>query len=145
MTMHLERGLTTLNTKRKKTKRKRDAYYITGWREQNKFWKKHKLPEMKLSEYIDYVHGSWKPPVTHRSVVSMVSTTVSKTVSEGSSPSTSAKKLPPPKMGNGKKINWKEQQERLEVSKQYSIVPAYNKGPCMVVSRADLKTAGKKV
>ena len=36
-------------------------------------------------------------------------------------------------------------QERLEVSKQYSIVPAYNKGPYMVVAKEDLKTAGKKV
>ena len=38
--MHLERGLSTLNTKRKKTKRKRDAYYMNGRREQNKFRKK---------------------------------------------------------------------------------------------------------
>ena len=41
--------------------------------------------------------------------------------------------------------SWKEVQERLEISKQYSIAPAYNKGPYMVVAREDLKTAGKKV
>jgi len=35
--------------------------------------------------------------------------------------------------------------ERIEVSKQYSIVPAYNKGTYMVVSKDDLKTAGRKV
>jgi len=50
-----------------------------------------------------------------------------------------------PTMGNGKQISWKEKQERLAVSSQYSIVPAYNKGPYMVVSKSDLKTAGKKV
>ena len=50
MTMHLERGLTTLNTKKRKVKKKSDAFYVDGWREQNKFWKKHKLPEMELSE-----------------------------------------------------------------------------------------------
>ena len=50
-----------------------------------------------------------------------------------------------PYMGNGKQISWKEKQERLEISKQYSIAPAYNKGPYMVVAREDLKTAGKKV
>ena len=61
MTMHLERGLTTLNTKKKKIKRKSDSFYEKGWKEQNKFWKKHKLPTMELSEYIDYVHGKWKP------------------------------------------------------------------------------------
>lgn len=50
-----------------------------------------------------------------------------------------------PYMGNGKQISWKEKQERLAVSSQYSIAPAYNKGPYMVVAKEDLKTAGKKV
>lgn len=35
--------------------------------------------------------------------------------------------------------------ERLEVSAGYTIAPAYNKGPYMVIAKADLKTAGKKV
>ena len=48
-------------------------------------------------------------------------------------------------MGNGKQISWKEKQERLEISKQYSIAPAYNKGPYMVVAKEDLKPAGRKV
>lgn len=50
-----------------------------------------------------------------------------------------------PYMGNGKQISWKEKQERLAVSSQYSIAPAYNKGPYMVIAKEDLKTAGKKV
>ena len=45
----------------------------------------------------------------------------------------------------GGTIDHKQRQERLEVSKQYSIVPAYNKGPYMVVGKEDLKTAGRKV
>jgi len=59
----------------------------------------------------------------------------------------SNKTLPTPKKKMAPVINrsWKEVQERLEVSKQYSIAPAYNKGPYMVVAREDLKTAGKKV
>jgi len=40
---------------------------------------------------------------------------------------------------------WEEQQERLAISNQYSIVPAYNKGPYMVVPVSELTTAGKKV
>jgi hypothetical protein len=48
-------------------------------------------------------------------------------------------------MGNGGTIDHKTQMERIAVSKQYSIVPAYNKGPYMVVSKEDLKTAGRKV
>ena len=48
-------------------------------------------------------------------------------------------------MGNGGTIDHKSKMERIEVSKQYSIVPAYNKGPYMVVGKEDLKTAGRKV
>tara|TARA_Y100000004_G_C8766291_1_gene348777 strand:+ start:123 stop:530 length:408 start_codon:yes stop_codon:yes gene_type:complete len=53
--------------------------------------------------------------------------------------------VPKKKMAPVKNRSWKEVQERLEISKQYSIAPAYNKGPYMVVAREDLKTAGKKV
>ena len=49
------------------------------------------------------------------------------------------------KLGNGGTIDHKQRQERIEISKQYSIVPAYNKGPYMVVGKEDLKTAGRKV
>ena len=72
--------------------------------------------------------------------MSTVSTSVSKTESEGSIPSTSAK----PNIDGGTR-NWKQEQERIQISKQYTIVPAYNKGPYMVVSKKDLHTAGKKV
>ena len=53
---------------------------------------------------------------------------------------------PQPKLsnviGNGIKTDnsWK-----IEESKNFTIVPAYNKGPYMVVNRKDLKTAGRKV
>ena len=53
--------------------------------------------------------------------------------------------VPKKKMAPVTNRSWKEVQERLEISKQYSIAPAYNKGPYMVVAREDLKTAGKKV
>lgn len=39
----------------------------------------------------------------------------------------------------------RDDRDRLAVSSQYSIAPAYNKGPYMVIAREDLKTAGKKV
>ena len=55
--------------------------------------------------------------------------------------------VPQPKtnlnMGNGG--TKKDERWKLEISKQYSILPAYNKGPYMVVSKSDLKTAGRKV
>jgi hypothetical protein len=34
---------------------------------------------------------------------------------------------------------------KIEASKNWTIVPAYNKGPYMVVAKEDIKTAGKKV
>ena len=34
---------------------------------------------------------------------------------------------------------------KIEASKNFTIVPAYNKGPYMVVAKEDLKTAGRKV
>lgn len=139
--MHLERGLTTLNTKRKKTKRKPDSFYTKSWKDQNKFWKKHKLPTMELSEYIDYVHGKWKPAQQSLQKMSLGNPTDTEPMVRQT--------LPQPKLSNritrGGTRNWKETQERLEVSKQYSIVPAYNKGPYMVVAKEDLKTAGRKV
>ena len=141
MTMHLERGLTTLNTKVKKSKKKSDAYYMDGWREHNKFLKRMKLAKITLDEYIDYVRGNYKPqrkPIQKMDLGRTV-------VNEPGSKTT----LPQPKLSNkitnGQTRSWKETQERLEVSKQYSIVPAYNKGPYMVVSKSDLKTAGRKV
>ena len=34
---------------------------------------------------------------------------------------------------------------KIEASKAYTIAPAYNKGPYMVVAKEDIKTAGRKV
>ena len=42
-------------------------------------------------------------------------------------------------------IDWNKYKEKLEISKNYTIVPAYNKGPYMVVPIHELHTAGKKV
>ena len=42
-------------------------------------------------------------------------------------------------------VDWLKHKEKLEISKQYTVVPAYNKGPYMVVPVHELHTAGKKV
>ena len=34
---------------------------------------------------------------------------------------------------------------KIEASKSYTVAPAYNKGPYMVVAKEDIKTAGRKV
>lgn len=75
MTMHLERGLTTLNTKKRKKQKKittsKLAKYEEEMRKHNKYMKRigcHGL-QMNLQEYIDYCHGKYKPK-TESSVVS---------------------------------------------------------------------------
>ena len=51
--MHLARGLTTLNTKKRKPKKRKDpSFYEDAWRKHNKFLKSAKLDTMTLSEYI---------------------------------------------------------------------------------------------
>ena len=128
MTMHLVGPwLTTTSYKKRKSKgitqRDRDAQ-----KEHNKFLKslgidpnKKRQPE---STRMDLGHKKYKD------------TTTSQTLPEP---------VRPFKGHAGQMRSWKETQERLAVCKQYSIVPAYNKGPYMVVSKQDLKTAGKKV
>jgi hypothetical protein len=48
--------------------------------------------------------------------------------------------------GGGYKRSFEEQRDRLEVSKQFDIGPAYNKGPYQVLSREDSKdpSTGKR-
>tara|TARA_B100001057_G_scaffold485026_1_gene564110 strand:- start:43 stop:468 length:426 start_codon:yes stop_codon:yes gene_type:complete len=141
MTMHLERGLSLLNTKKRKKKPKPLHKYEAGFREHNKFLKKMKLAKMTFEEYVDYVQGKWKPAQQPQQKMSLGNPTVTEPMTR--------QILPQPKLSNritrGGTRSWKETRERLEVSKQYSIVPAYNKGPYMVVAREDLKTAGRKV
>ena len=100
-----------------------------------------KLARMTFEEYVDYVQGKWKPaqqPLQKMSLGTPIS-----------SEPMARQTLPQPKLSNritrGSTRSWKETRERLEISKQYSIVPAYNKGPYMVVAKEDLKTAGRKV
>jgi len=73
MTMHLARGLTTLNTTKKK--RKITQAKLDRWKEdlriRNKEYKKqglHKLM-MTLDEYIDYIHGEYKPKTKTETVI----------------------------------------------------------------------------
>ena len=70
MTMHLERGLTTLNSRKAKKKTKFTQKQIDKWtvemRQHNKRMRKihcHHM-QMTLDDYIDYIHGRYKRKVT---------------------------------------------------------------------------------
>ena len=105
----------------------------------NKFMKQKGIHSMlmTLDEYIKYRFG--QSPKVKTTFVPLQSVPNVRETPEYPSLSNSKN------MGNGGTIDQKTQMERIEVSKQYSIVPAYNKGPYMVVSKEDLKTAGRKV
>jgi len=60
MTMHLQRGLTTLNTRKRKVKIDKSAYE-SEWREHNKQARRDNLPQLQfatLDEYVAYRTGS---------------------------------------------------------------------------------------
>lgn len=67
MTMHLERGLTTLNTRKRKTKKKDTKSDIQRWKNELRDYNKkmrqchaHNM-QMTWDEYVDYVKGRYKP------------------------------------------------------------------------------------
>jgi hypothetical protein len=77
MTMHLARGLTTLNTKKPKKKTKYTKSQIEKWtvemRQHNKKMRKihcHDL-QMTLDDYIEYIHGRYKPKKKTETVMNL--------------------------------------------------------------------------
>lgn len=66
MTMHLERGLTTINTKKRKKKTKFTLKQLEKWeadcKKRNKEFRRIGLhdQQMTVPEYIEYIHGRYK-------------------------------------------------------------------------------------
>ncbi len=146
MTMGLVRGMTSLNTRSRKRRvlsvKQREDMKIELKKHNKRLRQKHLHSlQMTLDEYIDYVQGYFTPRSTNR-VIKKAPAPMPKVRETPIIPSMTSNNIP----GNsGTKRDWKEEAERIEISKQYSIVPAYNKGPYMVVPKSELKTAGKKV
>jgi len=95
--------------------------------------------QMNFEDYIDYVAGyyakdntpatgpmgGWTPPQVRATQYVPSSTSV-------------------PRARVDSRDSWEQQQERMNISKTYPIMPAYNKGPYMVIPLDELTTAGKK-
>lgn len=136
---------TSSGTLRKNAKKMNNlsANQLSQYKEDCRLYNKHMkqigLPKHQLSldDYIKYRFGKLKVKTVH-----IVGTYEPDKVYRRETPDYPSAVT---KLGNGGTIDHKERQERLEISKQYSIVPAYNKGPYMVVGKEDLKTAGRKV
>ena len=92
--------------------------------------------QLTFDDYVDYIDGYYKGPIQTQSVKRY---SIPKVRETEEIPSLSAFK----ESSTG--VDWLKHKEKLEISKQYTVVPAYNKGPYMVVPVHELHTAGKKV
>lgn len=60
MTMHLEKGLTTTSTKKRKTKitKAMQIEFERGWRDRNHRLKEMYLPKETFEQYMEWLHGT---------------------------------------------------------------------------------------
>jgi len=92
--------------------------------------------QLTFDDYVDYVDGYYKVSIQTQSVKRY---SIPKVRETEEIPSLSTFR----ESATG--VDWLKHKEKLEISKQYTVVPAYNKGPYMVVPVEELHTAGKKV
>ena len=92
--------------------------------------------QLPFDDYVDYVDGYYKVSIQTQSVKRY---SIPKVRETEEIPSLSTFR----ESATG--VDWLKHKEKLEISKQYTVVPAYNKGPYMVVPVEELHTAGKKV
>jgi len=92
--------------------------------------------QLTFDDYVDYVDGYYKVSIQTQSVKRY---SIPKVRETEEIPSLSTFR----ESATG--VDWIKHKEKLEISKQYTVVPVYNKGPYMVVPVEELHTAGKKV
>jgi len=92
--------------------------------------------QLTFDDYVDYVDGYYKVSIQTQSIKRY---SIPKVRETEEIPSLSTFR----ESATG--VDWLKHKEKLEISKQYTVVPAYNKGPYMVVPVHELSTAGKKV
>ena len=92
--------------------------------------------QLTFDDFVDYLQGYYKTSLKTRPIKS---SSFPKLRESPLIPSMSSIK----EAATG--VDWQKHKEKLEISKNYTIVPAYNKGPYMVVPVHELHTAGKKV
>ena len=92
--------------------------------------------QLTFEDFVDYLQGYYKKT---EKTQPLKNSTIPKVRETEEIPSLSAFK----ESATG--VDWLNHKEKLEISKQYTVVPAYNKGPYMVVPVDELHTAGRKV
>ena len=124
--------------KRKVLTEKRKILLKTEHKAYNKRLRQQYLHSAQLTfeDFVDYLQGYYKKTQISQPIKS---STLPKVRKSEFIPSLSSIK----DAATG--VDWQKHKEKLEISKQYTVVPAYNKGPYMVVPVDELHTAGKKV
>lgn len=149
MTMHLQQGLSTINTRKRKVKitKAKMAEFEVRWRKHNKWAKQNNMPDLKyatVQQYIDYCHGNTpkRDVRSDRSVYTPQKSYAQQQIEEFN------KKYPSMSMsvnknsdGTGQNADW--QKEKLKISSSYTVAPAYNKGAYQVVPKNEVKHIGK--
>ena len=146
--MGLARGLTMLNTRKRKVKltKAKIAELETRWRKNNKHMKSmglHAMRYEKFEDYVDYCYGkrTTKDFKIVRSPLTPVETPRMKASREH------REKYPSLPMGhaiNGKGTKddrWES--EKKTISSGYTVAPAYNKGAYQVIGKSNIKDIGR--
>ena len=142
MTMHIIKGLSSLSSKKRKQKitKAKMLKFQEDHRKHNKYWKQkgHRDMMMTFDEYIDYVYGKKK---------------VKQTKTESFVPdhfvnirSTNTRINSKPLQVDKHACSKKDDSYKREVSSQYVIGQAYNKGNLVVLTKSetDDSSTGKR-
>ena len=147
MTMHLQQGLSTINTRKRKIKitKAKMAEYEVRWRKHNKWAKQNNMPDLRydtVQQYIDYCFGktSKKDVRLDRSVYKPQKSYALQQMEEFNAKYPSAS-MSIKSSGDGENAEW--QKEKQKISSTYTIAPAYNKGAYQVVPKNEVKHIGK--
>ena len=148
MTMHLERGLTTIRKRKYKPKMTKAniAKWTEGLRIKNKEHKRMGLPKWTFEQYVDYCHGI-SPKVDPRSRQAFKPAKPDYHAQQRARQMEEHKKkypsMPLTSGGTTKKDDLEWEKEKAEICKNYTIAPAYNKGAYQVIGKNNIKDIGK--
>ena len=150
MTMHLQQGLSTINTRKtrklpKMTKAKM-AELELRWRKHNKHCKRNNMHAFRyesLDQYIEYCYGLQpkKDVRADRTHYRPQKSYAQQRIEEFNAKYPMSGSMPTSSKGDGENAEW--QREKQKISSTYTIAPAYNKGAYQVVPKNEVKHIGK--
>lgn len=142
MSMHLQRGLSSLNTRKRKPKKYTKAQ-LREWSEElfleNRERKRRGQPEITLNAYIDRVYGRKQMPEPEfKPLQKRVNPLIEERMQ-------AYRALPSAEVETGADAcALPDTAYKVEASKNYTVAPAYNKAGYTVIPRDEVKHIGRK-